>query len=222
MDSDDIAYRKSVRNMSIFLAVMVIVVFAAIFIPPYVNPASGNFPSSVSYDFGFGFTMNLSVNATEVSPLGSVLLTGWVNSSSDSGVSINASDSWAFPRGRLWGPSCLNGFPIGIGVMSGHYTQDNYTLGALLQPLTSQARCPPSGSPQYFLFYPHHSSIAAAVVNGTPYRWSILMNVSLGQHSLAQNAIPGVPGPQGLPAGIYTAVLADEWGDVLTANFRVS
>jgi hypothetical protein len=222
LDPDDIAYRKSVRNMSIFLAVIVIVVFAAIFIPPYVNPPSDVFPSSVSFGSGFGFTMHLAVNSTEVAPLGGVLVTGWVNSSTDSGVSINASDSWAFPQGSLWEPPCLNGFPIGIGVMKGEYTQDNYTLGKLLQPETSQAQCPSSGSPQYYLFYPHQSSIAAAVVNGTPYRWSILMNVSLGPYSLGPDALPGVPGPQGLPAGIYTAVLADEWGDVLTANFRVS
>ena len=222
MDPDEAAYRKSVRNMSIVLAAIVIVVFAAIFIPPYLNPASDAFPSSVSLGSGFGFTMHLTVNSTEVPPLGGVLLSGWVNSSSDSGVSINASDSWAFPQGSLWQPSCLNGFPIGIGLMSGHYTLDNYTLGALLQPQTPRGQCLSSGSPQYFLFYPQHSSIAAAVVDGTPYRWLILMNVSLGQYSLAPNAIPGVPGPQGLPAGVYTAVLADEWGDVVTANFRVS
>ncbi|HUI23249.1 MAG TPA: hypothetical protein VLY82_02525 [Nitrososphaerales archaeon] len=222
MDQDDIAYRKSVRNMSVFLAVIVIVIFAAIFIPPYLNPASDVFPSSVSFGSGIGFIMHLTVNSTDVGPLSSVLLTGWVNSSSDSGVNINASDSWAVPQGRLWQPPCLNGFPIGIGVMSGHYTIDNYTLGTLLQPATSRAQCLVSGPPQYFLFYPHQSSIAAAVVNGTPYRWSMLMNVSLGQYSLAPNSVSGVPGPQGLPAGVYTAVLADEWGDVLTANFRVS
>jgi hypothetical protein len=222
LDQDDIAYRKSVRNMSIVLATIVIVIFAAIFIPTYISPAAEVFPRSVSLGSGFGFTMHLAVNSTTIAPLSGVALTGWVNSSSDSGVSINASDSWAFPQERLWEPPCSDGFPIGIGVMSGHYTLDNYTSGTLLQPNIPQVQCPASGPPQYFLFYPHHSSIAAAVVNGNPYRWSILMNVSVGQYSLASNAIPGVPGPQGLPAGVYTAVLADEWGDVLTANFRVS
>jgi hypothetical protein len=222
MDSDDVAYRKSERNMAYFLAAIVIVVFAAIFIPPYVNPPSDAFPRSVSYPSGFGFTMNLELNSTSVAPLGHVLLTGWINSTSDSGETINASDSWPYPQSLLWEPPCFSGWPIGVGLMSGHYTQDNYTLGTLLQPNASKAQCPASGSPQYFLLYPNHSSMAAAVVNGNPYRWDLLMSVSLGQYSLTPNTLPGVPGPRGLPAGVYTAVLTDEWGDVLTANFRVS
>jgi len=54
MDSDDIAYRKSVRNMGLFLAAIVITIFAAIFIPPYVNPPHNAYPQSVSFDFGPG------------------------------------------------------------------------------------------------------------------------------------------------------------------------
>jgi len=222
MDPDDLAYRKSVRNMVLFLAAIVIVVFAAIFIPPYVNPPRSTLPDSVSYTSGFGFTMHLTLNSTTIAPLGHVFLTGWVNSSSDSGETINATDSWAFTQNLLWQPTCVQGWPVGIGVMRGHYTQDNYTLGTPLQLVSPPPHCPPSGSPQYFLFYPNHSSIAAAVVNGTPHRWEILMNMSLGEGSLAPSALPGVPGPNGLPPGFYTAVFADEWGDVLTADFQVT
>jgi len=222
MDPDDVAYRKSVRNMSFVLAAIVITIFAAIFIPPYLNPPNETFPQSVSFDSGFGFTMHLTLNSTTMASVGNLLITGWVNSSSDSGETINASGNWAFPQSLLWERACTSGWPIGIGVMSGHYTQDNYTLGTPIQPELTAIHCPVSAPPQYFLFYPNHSSTAAAVVNGNPYHWTILMNVSMGQHSLSPNAIPGVPGPKGLPAGVYTAILADEWGDVLTANFRVT
>jgi len=221
LDPDDIAYRKSVRNMSIVLAAMVVVVFAAIFIPPYLSPSHNVFPSSVSYDSGSGFTMYLTLNSTTVAPLGHLLITGWLNSTSDSIENLTAADSWALSVGMLWERQCTPGWPIGIGLMSGHYDQYNYTVGTLLQPAMPDVGCPLSMSPQYFLFYPH-STEALASVNGNPLRWTITMNVTFWQGSLGPNALPGVPGPGGLPAGVYTLVFADEWGDVLTANFRVS
>ena len=220
MDPDDIAYRKSVRNMSIVLAVMAIVIFGTIFLPPYLFPSPDVFPTSVSYDSGFGFAMNLLLNSTAVTPSGHLLVTGWLNSSSDSIENVTAADSWAFPERMLWELQCAPGWPIGMGLMRGHYTQDNYTLGTPLQPATPPSQCV-SGSPQYFLFYPH-SDQALASVNDNPYRWRILMNVTLSQGSLSPNALPGAPSPGGLPSGVYTVVFADEWGDVLTANFRVS
>jgi len=207
--------------MSLVLAAILITIFAAIFIPPYVAPSHDVFPRSVSFDSLFGYTMHVSLNSTTISPLGHVLLTGWLNSSSNSIQNVTAADSWALQQGMLWERQCTSGWPIGIGVMQGHYTQDNYTLGTLIQPARSPVQCPASASPQYFLLYPL-SSEALASVNGNPYRWSILMNVSFGQDSVSANAIPGVPSPRGLPPGVYTAVLADEWGDVLTANFEVS
>jgi hypothetical protein len=212
MDSDDIAYRKSVRNMAFVLAAIVITIFAAIFVPPYVNPPHNAFQRSVSYDFGSGLTMYLNLNSTTLAPAGHILFTAWVNSSSDSVESLTAADSWAFPQSSLWEQQCTYGWPVGIGVMSGHYTQDNYTLGTLLRPSVSPIQCPPSGSPQYFLFYPH-SFEALASINGNPYRWTIRMSLSFGSEALS---------PSGLPSGVYTAVFADEWGDVLTANFQVA
>ena len=221
MDPDDIAYRKSVRNMSFVLVAMAVVIFAAIFIPPYLSSSHDVFPSSVSTDLGSGFAMYLTLNSTTVAPLGHLLLTGWLNSTSDSIENLSAADSWTFPVGMLWGRQCTAGWPIGIGLMSGHYTQDNYTLGTLLQPEMPVVGCPASGAPQYFLFYPQ-SIEALASVNGVPYRWTITMNVTFWQGSLSPNALSRVPAPGGLPAGVYTAVFADEWGDVLTANFNAS
>jgi len=221
LDPDDLTYRKNVRNMSVVLVAMAAVIFAAILIPPYLFPSHNVFPSSVSYDFGSGFTMNLTLNSTTVAASGHLLITGWLNSSSDSVENVTAADSWAFSEGLLWARQCTSGWPVGIGLMSGHYTQDNYTLGTLIQPEASSVQCPASESPQYFLFYPH-STEALASVNGNPQRWTITINVTLGRGSLSPNALPGVPVQGGLPAGVYTAVLADEWGDVLTASFRVS
>ena len=110
-----------------------------------------------------------------------------------------------------------------VGVMQGHYTQDNYTLGTLIrmpQPATS---CPVSAPPQFILLYPPpHSSQALASVNGNPVHWLLQTELSFGGRSMGGASQLGSPGSNELPVGVYTAVLADEWGDVLIDNFLVS
>ena len=207
---DDVEFRKSVRNMSLVLAAIVITIFAAIFVPPYVNPVRDVFQPAVSYDSAFGFVMHLQVNTTAVSSGGGVLLTGWVNSSSSSIEDINASNSWALNQGELWGKICTSGWPIGLGLMRGHYTQDNYTSGALV--VIPQPLCPvQSATPSDFLLRPH-SSEALVTINGTAQIWILQTSLAVGSNTALAHLIPGV----------YTAVLADEWGDVLTTNFVVA
>lgn len=212
MDPDDVAYRKSVRNMGVILAVIVVTVFAAIFIPSYVSPLHNVYQSSVTLGSPAGFTMHLTLGATSMPTAGSVLITGWVNSTSPSPENITAADLWALPQNRLWGRICTSGWPIGVGVMKGHYTQDNYTLGSLIplsEPLVS---CPVQlSTPSYFLFEAH-SSKALVDIAGTPAIWTIQSALSF------RGYLPG----NSLQPGVYTAILADEWGDVLTSNFMVA
>jgi len=70
--------------MSLVLAAIVITVFAAIFVPPYVYPLHNVFRSTVSSDSPFGFTLHLRINTTSVPHAGAIVLTGWVNSTSSS------------------------------------------------------------------------------------------------------------------------------------------
>ena len=222
MSDDDLAYRKSVRNMSMILAVMAIVIFAAILIPPYLSPYRDAFQQSVSFDSPAGFTMHLALNTTSVPPAGSVLIQGWINGSSPSIENLTATNQWAF-QSLLWGNACASGWPIGVGVMEGHYTQDNYTLGTLIRMQLPPASCPVSAPPQFILLYPPpHSSQALASVNGNPVHWLLQTELAFSDRSLGTASQPGSPGPNELPPGVYTAVLADEWGDVLTDNFLVS
>ena len=202
--------------MAAVLAAIVITVFAALFVPYFLFPPRNVYPSSVTSDSPTGFTMHLSVSPGASSPTWSVTLTGWVNSTSSSIENITASNGWALPQGGLWTRSCTPGWPIGIGVMQGHYTQDNYTqdnytLGTLL-PLGGipVPHCPMEGRtiPSSFAFEPHTAK-ALVVLGGTPSFWVIELSLNFTWTS---------PGYQ-LKAGVYTAVLADEWGDVLTANF---
>ncbi len=214
MDPDDAAYRKSVRNMSVVLAAIVITVFAAIFIPPYLNPPRETFETSVTQESAFGFTMHLTINATSVASGGGITLSGWLNSTAALVENVTAADSWALPQGLLWGRTCTAGWPVGLGIMRGHYTQDNVSSGTLVRLPAPIMYCPAVlGSPQYFLFEPApHSSKALVTIGSSPAIWMI--QSSLG---FSRDASGG-----GLQPGVYTAVLADEWGDVLTTNFRVT
>ena len=207
--------------MALILAVMAITILAAIFIPPYLNPSHDEFQTAVSTDSGFGFAMSLTLNSTAVQPLGHLALTAWLNSTSDSIQNITSQESWTYPQSGLWTLPCIGGWPIGIGVMEGHYTEDNYTLGTLLPLNPPDTKCLASSPPQYLLLYPH-SSEAQASINGSLSPWLLRMEFTFGEGSLAQNALPASQKGSGLPQGVYTVVLADEWGDVLTASFQVT
>lgn len=211
MSSDDLAYHRSVRNMSIVLAAIVITVFAVLFIPPYLFPLHNIYQPSVTLDSPFGFTLHLTINATSVAPGGTILLTGFANSTSDSIENVTAADSWGLPQNMLLG-TCTAGWPVALGVMHGHYTQDNYTMGTLVpahEPACSGQLV--AGVPQYFLLEPH-SSRALVTVASTPRLWIIQTSLSFNESASGSKLQPGV----------YTAVLADEWGDVLVTNFQVS
>ena len=211
MEPDDADYRRNVRNMSVVLAAIVITAFGAILIPPYLFPPRTQYVLNASETSPSGFSLHLTLNSTSVSPSGSVLVTGWINSTSNTVVDINASSNWGLPPGRLWGNLCTNGWPIGIGIMKGHYSSQNYTSGALLpiqRPLTS---CPAqSGTPQDFVFKPH-SSMALVTLGIYPKIWNLRSSYAFREYGGGQ-----------LPSGVYTALLADEWGDVLPIIFRVA
>jgi hypothetical protein len=210
LDPDDIAYKKSVRNMVTVLAVFVIVIFAAIYIPPYLFPPHSVFQKSVYAVSPYGFTAHLTISSTSVEPTGVVLISGWVNSTSSSVENVTASNSWAVYQPRLTGSGCADGWPIGVGVMQGHYTQDNYTQGTLI-PISASYLCPAQPPPPTYFIFEAHSSRALVDYGGSPHIWTIQSTLEFDQSDSQYQ----------LRSGVYTAVFADEWGDVLTTNFVV-
>ena len=217
---DDAAYRRSVRNMSFVLAAIVITIFAAIFIPPIVFPSHDTFQRSVSLDSPFGFTLHLELNTTSPAPGGHVLLTGWLNSTFGSLENLTASNSWPQGLSGLWGRICTAGWPVGVGVMKGHYDQDNYSLGSLLPLPRPAVSCPVQlGVPSYFILE-SHSSKALVDIGGSPQYWIIQTYYTFGY--ALNEGLPAGAGTNQLPSGVYTVIMADEWGDVLTTNFLVS
>jgi|SRR5579863_3542145 len=213
---DDVAYKRSVRNMSFVLAAIVITIFAAIIIPPYINPIHDNFQTSVSLGTGQSATLYLQINSTSVAPNGRVNITVWLKSTYPSINNVTASNNWILPSGYFWTRACTGGFPIGIGLMQGHYDQSNYSQGHPLRPNLPLTSCPiQAASPRWFAFEPGTSN-AIVNIGGTLEHWTISTGVVAGPGTFTGS------GTGGFSPGVYTVLAADEWGDVLATNFVVT
>ncbi len=201
---DDAAYRRSVRNVSGLLVVVVIVVLAGLVLPSYLGPGAGALPTSnLAYGVN-GLTLSISVNATRAFAPSNVSITVWINGTS-SIDNVTTQDSWAVDQSRLWERPCTFGWPIGIGVMHGYYDQYNYTLGTLLPLKQPYTDCPTSpATPQSFLVQPDGSE-AIASINGSLDAWNLQTTLVIGKASFAQSLQIG---------GTFTVIGADEWGDV--------
>jgi hypothetical protein len=215
MDPDDAAYRRSVRNMSLILAAIVLTVFVSLFAFTYFAPPPAGFQPQASTTSPYGFDLSLSLNATSMGPDGGLSIKGWANNTTPNALNVTAMSSWRVDQHLLWTRICTNGWPIGVGVMQGHYTLDNYTRGTFLQFVQPLATCAVQvGSPPWIDFAPHpHSSLAIVTISGTPTFWLLQSTLDFGHASL---------GEAQLKPGVYTVVVADEWGDIVMTNFRVS
>ena len=211
---DDRAYKRSVRNMSFVLAAIVITIFAALGYA-YLNPVHYNFQKSVSVATGQSFTLYLNISSTAVSPDGRVNITAWVISTYPSIHNVTAANFWSVDANGLWTRICTNGFPIGVGVMKGHYDSSNVTSGTLLPLNRPLAMCPIFFSTPKWFAFEHQSSDALVRVNGNFATWDI-------RTALDFSGTSALGGGVNLLSGVYTVVAADEWGDVLTTNFSVS
>src|SRR5271157_2476826 len=130
MDPDDVAYRKSVRSTVVVLAVVVVVLAASIGLTLLFDVTPNTFQTKTSVGSTYPLTLTLEINETSAKTTGAVEITAWLNGSSTSSGNVSATSNWAFAG--LVTSQCPVGWPLGIGVMQGHYTTDNYSLGTLL------------------------------------------------------------------------------------------
>ena len=207
---EDREYGRNARNMAIILGAIVLVIFAALFIPPLANPAHEQFQGSASVASPYGFTMTISLNSSTVAAAG-VSISGSLYNTGSEILNATASNQWAVTPADLWTPICTNGWPIGVGVMHGYFTADNYTLGTFVVLPRPLVACPVLVStPGFFLIQPH--SLEAIVrLGGSLAEWKLSSTLTYGNQQ----------GGTAL-AGVYTAVAADEWGDVAIVHFRLS
>lgn len=205
---DDRAYSSNVRNMVLVLAAIVIVIFAAIFIPPLLNPIHEQFVPSASTNSAYGFSLNLLLNSTDLPPGGWVSMRAWLNSTSPQIDNITAANQWPVNPNSLRTGNCTLGWPLGVGVLRGYYTTDNYTLGSPVSLPRLVFACPliAYSPPSYFLLQ-SHGSTAVVRLSESLAEWDLRIVMPFGG-SYAET-------------GVYTAVAADEWGDVVVVHFRV-
>jgi hypothetical protein len=209
-DDDDVAYHKSVRNTSVVLVVVVAVLVASIGLTLLFDVTPNTFQTKTTVASDYPFTLTLEINTTAASATKGVMIMAWLNGTSTANVTANS--NWAFDNSRLVGRICTPSFPVGVGVMQGHYTSDNYSLGTLLRIQQPLYYCPVGQSPPWFYFSSSTSKVLVTL-GGNPVFWILRTNVTLSA------ALTGV---SRLSPGVYTAVAADEWGDFVLSNFRVS
>ncbi|QQG48663.1 MAG: hypothetical protein HY247_08005 [archaeon] len=209
---EDVEYKRNVRTMSLVLAAIVLTIFAALFIPPYLNPQDTAQSRTSSVDSPLGFEMTLAINSTTVSRTGGVTITAWINSTSNQILNLTVANTWQGFEGQLVRPTCAQGWPFGIGVMRGHYTLEDFKKESLLPFRTPSQTCFAWVVPEYFLISPHGSRAIAVGANSSQ-TWGL------------QTSNPFSPGSADQPSfvpGTYTVVAEDEWGDVTFVYFTVS
>lgn len=212
MSEDDAAYRRSERNMALVLAAIATIIFAAILVPSVLNPVHEGFASTGSTASPYGFTLNLRLNATSLGPAAAISITAWLNSTTPQPNNLTAASHWPIGPGGLWTRPCTSGWPLGVGVMRGYYTPDNYSSGSLVYLPVPLVSCPVgSQMPSFFVFQPFGTA-ALVELGGSALRWDLQSTLSFVP---ARLAVPPQP-------GAYTAVAADEWGDIVLAHFRIS
>ncbi|HXW37666.1 MAG TPA: hypothetical protein VEJ36_07185 [Nitrososphaerales archaeon] len=211
MSEEDVEYKRNVRTMSFVLAAIVITIFAAIFIPPIVNPLHEEFQSSASVNSAEGFQLTVRENATKITEGGAVNMTGLMNNTSNVILNDSTSDQW--PYSGLYSYPCRNGWPMGFGIMQGYYTSDNYSLGQLLRLVTPVPEpCPVGGSPpDYILLEPYTPYSIASTASGLE-RWTLSFSLTTSGYISGNGT--------GHFSGVYTVILADEWGDVVVTHFK--
>lgn len=209
-DEDEAAYHRSARNMALVLAAMVITVFAALFVPPLVNPPHEQFAPEVYESSPYGFSLYLEVSPTSLGTGGTITVTAWLNNTGGQVDNVTGSSGWLLPW--LSETPCSSGYPvpIGLGVLGGYYTTSNVTSG---EPLAAAPLGPCSSAgprPPYFAIAPL-STQSIVFYEGALHGWNLSSSFALSGYG---------NGTKTAFQGVYTVVAGDEWGDLIVTHFK--
>jgi hypothetical protein len=213
LSEDDAEYHKSARNMAAVLAAIVITIFAAIFIPPLINPLHDQFLPEVSVASPEGFTLYLGLRPVSPGSGMPVTVTIWMNNTGSQVDNATAESSW--PMGGLFNNPCPTGepLPFGVGILQGYYSSSNATQGLPLSLQTSDPCSAAGPSPAWFAIAPG-SSQAIVPYTGSFQRWNLSSSFSpfTGFYPAGSTTLDRFQ-------GVYTVVAADEWGDLVVSHF---
>ena len=131
-------------------------------------------------------------------------VTGWINNTSDQVVEEVSTNSWPVDPSNLTALFCGPGWPLGLGIMKGYQTSDNYSIGTFLPPTAPMPACQNSTEgPSDFLIAAFSSS-AVVRIGATLQQWDLKASMVFRVQS----------------KGVYTVLVADEWGDLVLIHVK--
>ena len=130
-------------------------------------------------------------------------VTIWDNNTLAENNHVAVASDWAISG--IDGGGCVRNWPLGIGLMKGHYAASNVSQGQFVD-YPFFWNCPGELIVlQSLTFLPHNSTAIAKTNFGTP-SWNILQTYTY----------------QNLEPGEYTVVACDEWGHIALAYFSMT
>ncbi len=202
---EDQKYRRSVRNTSILIGIVIAVLALSLIVPPLFNPTRKTYGGTAKAESVYGFDLYLSLNKGEISSGSNISAVTWIVNGAARINNVTAMSNWPIPK---LNSSCN---PIAVGIMSGYYDETNITKGHLLN-LGIQDRCT-NGRAEFYLLEPNGSSGIASYGSFTQ---RISLNITI--------TVRGYYSSSGYKdfLGVYTVVASDEWGDFVLLHFLAS
>jgi len=201
--------------MFAIVGAVVIALGVSLFVP-VASPGTGGtspLPSGVAATGDNGLQLQLSLNATEITPGQSIGINVSVLNTLPSTNNVSASALSPFDV-RIG--SCPNqDYPFGVAVFQGRYFAGNVSQGTPLQ-IFPDAPCPMfirfiSG----YVFQPN-SNAAVILPGGNGSSTTMSTNVTVG------GTYTGYSRSTALAPGLYTVAAADEWGVAVFLYVQVS
>jgi len=128
-------------------------------------------------------------------------------------------------HGVQFNPLCNNG-PVTFEVLSGYYTAANFTLGApiIIHGVQNMMCIVPTSALSFYVFQANSDVFMGPIPQeqgmGAPA--SMTTRWATAADSLVNVYSSGFASPEPFPAGMYTIVAADNWGQLAAVHFTVA
>lgn len=192
------------------------------------NNAAGTSPATASFDQtsasgtgANGLKLELSINTTSIAPGQSLEISLGDYNTLSRANNLSAADGW--PVSYLSDGPCgdLN-YPMGFAVVSGNYVTANVSSAqplALYAPGTYFCPLVVGGVKGYDFASTNSTAEVYAACTPEP-----CLQIQTNATSTIQGywPQPNATAMEALPAGVYTVVAGDEWGNLVVLHFSVS
>jgi hypothetical protein len=203
MDKEEQEYRRSVRNTSIIIGMMIAVIALSLIIPPLINHTGIVYGGKAKAESPYGFDLYLKINKGEINKGSNVTISTWIINSANRINNVSALSNW--PISGVYS-SC---YPIAVAIMEGYYDQNNITHGKVLN-IGLHESCN-KNTPRYYILEPGSSNGIVSFDSGAS-RINLNYTLSVSGYFVGTSFRNF--------AGVYTVVAVDEWGDMAILYFH--